>query len=48
MSSADALGQELYDAACGGDVSKVDALVKRGAPINWANPRWVRKNPHKG
>jgi hypothetical protein len=53
MSSADALGQELYDAACGGDVSKVDALVKRGAPINWANPsnagnNCVRKKSTQG
>jgi hypothetical protein len=44
MSCADELGRQLYDAAKSGNLSEVDTLVKRGAPINWDHPDSVGQN----
>ena len=44
MGSADELGYQLWEATFWGDISEVDTLVKRGAPINWEHPDSVGQN----
>ena len=36
------LGNQLFEAAGKADDAEVQSLVRRGANVNWANPREVR------